>query len=237
MLYRAVSALRSVTHPPRGFYSSCQWMVSSHLTLSLYPQATFHRAFTASGTAGLLYDVITDPRGTQDWGVPAPESAPGSLDLGTLVSGTLVKVCHRSENFWVRVTHSASAGAGEPAFVEGVVSAFLVQSHPFKLGDTIRFPKQNIYAVVRGNSLQLLTDEDAPPRPQPHAHPSMKLCLIFVALMSILWQLHTSSVCSSNTRSIDRKLKSVACIFLSSTKRRGSDLNIRLVTFYCLFHS
>ncbi len=94
---------------------------------------------SAGGPPAILYDFTKDPRAETDWGTPP---APA---VGTLVPGTLVKVCHRSENFWVRVTHAVDE---TDLSVKGVVCAFLVQSHPFKLGDAIRFQKRRIYTIV-----------------------------------------------------------------------------------------
>lgn len=66
---------------------------------------------------------------------------PSEKELRKLKIGDIVKVCHNEERFWTIVKRIRNDT------IYAKVDNDLVLKHDFKLGDTIKFEKKNIYAI------------------------------------------------------------------------------------------
>jgi len=69
------------------------------------------------------------------FGVPEPD------ELRSVKAGSVVKVCHNNERFWVTVT------AVKGKKVKGRVDNDLICEQPFGYGDEVEFTKDNIYCI------------------------------------------------------------------------------------------
>ena len=72
---------------------------------------------------------------------PTTFEAPTQAELDAIKKGDIVKVNHRAERFWNKVTKVNGK------FITAKVDNELICEQPFKCGDKILFEKRHVYAI------------------------------------------------------------------------------------------